>query len=159
MKAHVSVILLLALLAAGLTGRIARYGLEPSSGARNTEALAGAFLEKHGWRLAGRTPLTSDSTYSAMVFQKPGCAAPLLVSDPGAGADAAALYRRTGKRWVFLRNGGVSDEPETSSFVIAAAMSVFTGRPTAPMLAVSPPPLDHQSCAVPEWPLWAEAAR
>lgn len=159
MKARVSTILLLAMLAAGLSGRVARYGAEASNGAHNTEALASAFLEKHGWFLAGRTPLTADSTYSAMVFQKPGCPAPLLVSDPGAGADAAALYRRTGKRWVFLRDGSISDEPETSSFVIAAAMSVFTGRPTAPIIAISPPPLDHQSCAVPEWPLWAEAAR
>lgn len=158
MKARVSMLLLAALLATGFAGRAARYATDARDLQHEAEVRMRAVLEPRGWRAVERLPLTANGSYSAIEFRKPGCATPMLVSFAGNGVEAAALYERSGHVWTFLRGAEESSAPQTIRFMIDSALARMTGRPVAPILAVTGPREDSAWCTRPAPADWAGLA-
>lgn len=149
------VLIFAALVAIGLGARVLRYGAASDNRQAQNEALVAAFLEARGWRAGERLPLTADFTYSATPYQREGCRDPFFVSIVGGGADAAGLYSRTGRPWVFIRKGVASASPPTWGVMIDAALSGVRGKPLAPMLAIYAPGNANGPCAGPSLEDWA----
>lgn len=155
MKARASTLLLAALLAAGFSGRVARYATDARDLQKETEGRVMVLLEPHGWRAVDRIALTGNGSYSAIEFRKAGCSQPMLVSFAGGGYEASALYERSGYDWTFLRGAQASDAPPTMRFMVDSALSRMMARPITPILAIAGPQDDGVWCTRPAVPEWA----
>jgi hypothetical protein len=126
---------LVALLCAGLGGRIARATLKEGPDIARDEAAVVAFLDARGWRADERVPVTANYDYAARVFRKPGCPAALVVSPIGAGAEAGGLFRGAGGLdWRFVHGGASHASPPTVRHLIDHGFALILRRPAPPSI-------------------------
>lgn len=135
-------LLVLALLVAGVVLKVARYGGQRGDANAAGVAHVTAVMAAHGWRADDETRV-SGGVLGQISFHRDGCSRPVIVALLGGNAEGVEFFRRRhGGDVMLVQAGRIVAQP--SGFTrqidgLAHRLAAFAGAtPQLPVLAISP---------------------
>ena len=137
---------ILSILVIGLFGvysKITRYTTPHLSKPVLAENTISENLMKRGWTMDKRIPITSDGSYSALIFKKESCS-PIAISVLGSEESNQSAINVIGNNLSYLEDGKIKNIPSFEKFQINASWnSIFAlfhnqQDTTMPIIAIWP---------------------